>query len=142
MVALVFVIYDVMVLKRNEMQVSNAAETNAIVTSLLPDHLRERLISHQQQERQKKQQNGNLKSFLNDGANKDNVMDGMNDSNRTSAPLADLFLETTIIFADISGFTAWSSVREPTQVFVLLECLYGAVSGNADTSEQAQEVVD
>lgn len=28
--------------------------------------------------------------------------------------------------ADIVGFTAWSSVREPSQVFVLLETLYSA----------------
>jgi class 3 adenylate cyclase len=25
------------------------------------------------------------------------------------------------MFADIAGFTSWSSVREPTQVFTLLE---------------------
>ena len=30
------------------------------------------------------------------------------------------------VFADIAGFTAWSSVREPAQVFALLEALYGA----------------
>ena len=29
-------------------------------------------------------------------------------------------------FADIAGFTAWSSVREPYQVFTLLETLYAA----------------
>lgn len=29
-------------------------------------------------------------------------------------------------FADIAGFTAWSSVREPFQVFILLETLYAA----------------
>lgn len=28
------------------------------------------------------------------------------------------------MFADISGFTAWSSVREPSQVFTLLETVY------------------
>jgi class 3 adenylate cyclase len=28
------------------------------------------------------------------------------------------------MFADIAGFTAWSSVREPSQVFTLLEALY------------------
>ena len=28
------------------------------------------------------------------------------------------------MFADIAGFTAWSSVREPTQVFQLLETIY------------------
>jgi class 3 adenylate cyclase len=30
------------------------------------------------------------------------------------------------MFADLVGFTAWSSVREPTQVFMLLETLYRA----------------
>jgi Adenylate and Guanylate cyclase catalytic domain len=34
------------------------------------------------------------------------------------------FPETTVMFLDISGFTAWSSVREPVQVFTLLETLY------------------
>jgi hypothetical protein len=28
------------------------------------------------------------------------------------------------LFADIAGFTAWSSEREPSQVFILLETLY------------------
>ena len=30
------------------------------------------------------------------------------------------------MFADIAGFTAWSSVREPCQVFTLLETVYRA----------------
>jgi class 3 adenylate cyclase len=30
------------------------------------------------------------------------------------------------MFADVVGFTAWSSIREPTQVFTLLETIYGA----------------
>jgi class 3 adenylate cyclase len=30
------------------------------------------------------------------------------------------------MFADIVGFTAWSSVRDPVQVFRLLETIYGA----------------
>lgn len=41
-----------------------------------------------------------------------------------SKPIADLFTATTVLFADISGFTAWSSVREPAQVFTLLETVY------------------
>lgn len=43
---------------------------------------------------------------------------------QSSQPIADLFLNTTIIFADIAGFTAWSSQRDPPQVFTLLESLY------------------
>ena len=38
--------------------------------------------------------------------------------------LPDLFLNTTIIFAQIEGFSAWSSVREPVQVFKFLESLF------------------
>ena len=30
------------------------------------------------------------------------------------------------MFADIVGFTAWSSAREPSQVFTLLETVYHA----------------
>ncbi len=41
-------------------------------------------------------------------------------------PIADLFPQTTVMFADIAGFTAWSSEREPAQVFMLLESLYRA----------------
>jgi class 3 adenylate cyclase len=40
--------------------------------------------------------------------------------------IASFFPETTVMFADISGFTAWASTREPTQVFQLLEIIYGA----------------
>lgn len=36
---------------------------------------------------------------------------------------------TTI--ADIVGFTAWSSVRDPTDVFTLLESLYSCFDGIA-----------
>ena len=43
---------------------------------------------------------------------------------RDDDPIADLFLETTIMFADCVGFTAWASVREPAKVFKLLETLY------------------
>eukprot|EP00934_Nitzschia_sp_Nitz4_P004111 Nitzschia sp. Nitz4//scaffold458_size6098//2//3483//NITZ4_009188-RA/size6098-augustus-gene-0.1-mRNA-1//-1//CDS//3329552307//4101//frame0 len=38
--------------------------------------------------------------------------------------LPDMFLNTTVAVASIDGFTAWSSVREPVQVFQLLEVLF------------------
>jgi class 3 adenylate cyclase len=43
-----------------------------------------------------------------------------------SDPIADSFENTTVLFADIVGFTQWSSGREPTHVFRLLENICGA----------------
>jgi len=42
----------------------------------------------------------------------------------TDQPIADLFPHCTVMFADIEGFTAWSSTREPPQVFILLQTVY------------------
>ena len=39
-------------------------------------------------------------------------------------PIADLFPNCTVLFADIAGFTAWSSEREPEQVFTLLQTIF------------------
>jgi class 3 adenylate cyclase len=63
--------------------------------------------------------------FLN---SEENLKLGEADSNGvyTTRPIADFFSNTTIMFADIAGFTAWSSTREPHQVFQLLETIYGA----------------
>ena len=44
----------------------------------------------------------------------------------TYMPLCILSVAQTVLFADIAGFTAWSSAREPNQVFALLENIYGA----------------
>ena len=43
---------------------------------------------------------------------------------RIGKPIADLFPDATVLFADLVGFTKWSSSRSPTDVFVLLETLY------------------
>jgi len=37
-----------------------------------------------------------------------------------------LYLVSTVMFADVENFTAWSSVREPCQVLKLLETIYAA----------------
>jgi class 3 adenylate cyclase len=41
------------------------------------------------------------------------------------SPIAQLYTDTTVIFMDIVGFTHWSSTRQPTAVFQLLESIYG-----------------
>lgn len=37
----------------------------------------------------------------------------------------DLFIGTTVIMVEVAGFSAWSSVREPVQVFKFLEIVHG-----------------
>lgn len=49
-----------------------------------------------------------------------------------SDAIADLFLNTTIVFVDIVGFTAWSSNRQPTHVFNLLETVFRAFDKQAN----------
>lgn len=61
----------------------------------------------------------NLRQFMNED---EDVFDD-NEMFR-SKPIAELFPETTVLFCDLVGFTAWSSTREPASVFVLLETLF------------------
>jgi class 3 adenylate cyclase len=58
-----------------------------------------------------------------------NSIDGIGSTEYSNKEvIASLYPETTIFFADIAGFTKWSSTRSPTKVFqlLLLETLYGA----------------
>jgi class 3 adenylate cyclase len=49
----------------------------------------------------------------------------------SSKPIADYFQESTVLFADIAGFTSWSSQRSPEQVFTLLQTLFNTFDGIA-----------
>jgi len=45
----------------------------------------------------------------------------------TTSRVVSLFVFlSTIMFADMAGFTSWSSTRDPLQVFTLLETIYHA----------------
>lgn len=105
--SLVFVLYDRLVQRRQEKVLDSAERTGAIVSSLFPSEIRDKLI--------------------------DNAAGYRRSNNRPSIALgsqlggeaiANLYLNTTVFFADIQGFTAWSSMREASQVFTLLEFLY------------------
>ena len=53
------------------------------------------------------------------------LLNGVSDIGmQNDQPIADLFPHCTVMFADIAGFTAWSSSREPAQVFILLQTVY------------------
>jgi class 3 adenylate cyclase len=138
---LTFLAYDWFVQRRNQMVVGAAARANGILSTLFPKNIRDRLFEERELEEENKlasqrkpllDRPGNkarLSKFLNneaDGLNAEEDADDDDDFMYKSKPIADLFPETTILFADISGFTAWSSTREPSQVFVLLETIYKA----------------
>eukprot|EP00980_Cylindrotheca_fusiformis_P011171 scaffold2563_cov124-Cylindrotheca_fusiformis.AAC.2 len=85
------------------------------VASLAPSKLRLKSFLHEE-DRQ-----SSLNGMKNvDLPEEDSVLDPNN------KPIADLFPHCTVLFSDIEGFTAWSSEREPEQVFTLLQTIFQA----------------
>jgi hypothetical protein len=63
----------------------------------------------------------------------------------TGLPIADLFPDTTVLFANMFGLPAWSSTRDPRQVFTLLEAMYQAFETRHQlivNSMMATDIVD
>lgn len=132
--SMVFVLYDVLVTRRQNKVLVTAARTHQIVGSLFPEAVRDQILKEQEgadaNEKTKKKgfnfaevsNKAGLRNFFSDNTHGSGEL--VFSSIDESKPIADLFLNTTIMFADISGFTAWSSVREPSQVFTLLETVY------------------
>jgi hypothetical protein len=145
-----FMVYDHLVQTRQREAMTDAARSDAIVQSLFPADIRDRLLKgNEAGDKQGKSdkdtanellpaapegQKFRLKTFLDEdetdpnSTNKDASKAG---AMKESKPIADLFPNTTVMFADIAGFTAWSSVREPSQVFTLLETVYKAFDKTA-----------
>jgi hypothetical protein len=121
----VFLVYDYMVERRQQKVMSTAVRTNAIVAQLFPSVIRDRIYATEDGEASQKayklaNSKSRLKSFLTDGTSThhdETEVSGKNDrQGLNSAPIAELFPDTTVIFADVVGFTAWSSIRDPAQV--------------------------
>ena len=117
--AILFYVYDRLMSIRQKKAADDAERTNAIVSSLFPANVRDRLFE-------------DIK--IDDGNQKRSSFDAFATSSDEgngrafkTRPIADLIPEVTVMFADIAGFTAWSSTREPAQVFQLLETLYSAL---------------
>jgi hypothetical protein len=111
---LIFSIYDISVRRRQDMVMARVIRQDKIVANMFPSAIRDRLYGNHS--------TGNKNSP--DGLMLDDF--GENREIFGSAALAELYPSVTVIFADIAGFTAWSSAREPSQVFALLEHIYNA----------------
>eukprot|EP00980_Cylindrotheca_fusiformis_P013626 scaffold3508_cov113-Cylindrotheca_fusiformis.AAC.6 len=111
--SLVFLLYVYFVGRRQRIVMDRIVKQDKIVSNVFPTAIRDRLYDAQAQP------SGTRKRDSNDLAG---FEDDSNDL--ASAPLADLFPSVSVVFADIVGFTAWSSAREPQQVFLLLESIY------------------
>jgi class 3 adenylate cyclase len=115
--SLVFVSYDWLVQRRQKVVMDKAVKSGAIVSSLYPEVVRDRLF----EEKEKAPVKDNMwKSSMYGAKAFEKPVEPAN----KARPIADNFLNTTVLFADIVGFTSWSSKRQPTEVFELLETLY------------------
>eukprot|EP00977_Amphora_coffeiformis_P022505 scaffold10917_cov155-Amphora_coffeaeformis.AAC.6 len=117
----VFFFHDLYLLRGQRKLATQAAKAQAVVRSLFPrdvgQQLMEEVDNHSTGARSVATSKARLQNF---------VTKNTAEPETRSKPIADLFPETTVLFADIVGFTAWSSTREPTQVFTLLETIYRA----------------
>lgn len=91
--SLLLFVYDRLVTRRQE-RTKNAALR--VVSSLFPSQVHDKVLrGHYDSTQQKKDDDANV--------------------------IASFYPNTTVMFADISGFTSWASTRRPEQVFLLLE---------------------
>eukprot|EP00980_Cylindrotheca_fusiformis_P000897 scaffold238_cov95-Cylindrotheca_fusiformis.AAC.3 len=113
--SLVFLLYVYFVGRRQRIVMDRIVRQDKIVSNIFPTAIRDRLYDAQAEPSAQIKRDSNDLAGLEDGAN-----------DFASAPLADLFPSVSVVFADIVGFTAWSSAREPQQVFLLLESIYNS----------------
>ena len=118
---LVLITYDYVVKRNERIIMEKAVQTSNIVSSLFPTAVRKRLF-----DMDKKNDPAGMKTSE---APKDPMQaltrqESTFSGSSSDDPVADLYENCTVLFADIAGFTKWSSTRSPVEVFKLLERLY------------------
>jgi len=98
----IFVLYDRYVARRQRIVSSAAEKSNAVVSSMFPKAVRDRLMNEKEQR------------LASNSATEE----------MSKTYIADFFPEATIMFADIQGFTAWCSERVSSRVEDALELPY------------------
>jgi class 3 adenylate cyclase len=154
---MVFLRYDYLVARRQSLVIDMAKRSKTIVDSLFPSMVRERLlqdnsgqfsiisaeepVSFSELTKINTLANKNISESdpirmpqLQSKATLKSVREseGAALDHRSSQPIADLYKNATVLFADIAGFTAWSAERDPPQVFKLLETVYAEFDSIAE----------
>lgn len=127
---MVFWLYISLVGSRQNKVMALAMSTSVIVASLFPTAVRDQILQNAKEEVQLRKSDKSHKSSHLRGSSRLNASKrgrraslSMSTKSQppqrqgppTTKPIANLFPEATVLFADIVGFTAWSSSREPTQ---------------------------
>lgn len=112
--SMVFLAYNFMVERRQKVVLDRAVKSAAVVGNLFPEEVKEQLINDSVAKKTKS----------NTWQAKDGDLN--NRQNPALKTIASKYPEVTIMFADIAGFTSWSSERDPEAVFELLGTLYAA----------------
>ena len=116
--SLIFVAYDLFVARRQAIVMKRAVESGALVSALYPKQVRDRLF-----EDNEKKKGAAGKTWQVEGNPDKGDIENLGENNGApqSKAIAEYFEESTILFADLAGFTKWSSTRKPDEVFFLLE---------------------
>jgi class 3 adenylate cyclase len=96
--------------------------TNLVVSSLFPSQVREKIYEQTENAKFPKKEWGRSPGNADEKAR--NFIESTDDAAVNARPIAHLYEYTTIMFADLAGFTQWSATRTPVEVFELLESLY------------------
>lgn len=116
---IMFVFYNQIVEKRQKVVVKQALQSTAIISSLFPKQVRDKLMESSANN------HGGIHTTLGTKNRLKGFLAGATEEqDSTVAPIADFFPNCTVFFGDLTGFTAWSSTREPDQVFTLLQTVY------------------
>ena len=121
--------YDLAVEKRQNKVMRTAMKTQAVVSSLFPSSIQDRLLKDIEQEIDRGDGAGTKGGFRIHKRTKDKLSaflqgeDGDSGASK-SKPIADFFPEASILFADLVGFTAVSIFRRREPICFILWTTY------------------
>lgn len=132
---ILLLLYDCFVRRRQNKLLKAAKKSTALIASLFPKAVRNQIIEDTQKRAapqpppseagtkatRRSSLLASMTSLTFDRGNASFLRDQVQEKSR---PIAQLFDNTTVMFLDLAGFTAWSSEREPREVFLLLETVY------------------